>query len=151
MNSPKNAISILSFWMALLFIAPNIEAQTKQLKRPKNKVGVSSVDTFVSKSFDIYDKVYMYDSYAKSGTPLEDEDVDVLEDALDDLEGLSASAPDILDDLDGISVIKQGKSTLQMNKAKKALKYSIKISKELLLGQREHDDDDDDDDDDSKL
>lgn len=139
MKIPKSAISILSFWMAFVFVTPNLEAQTKQIKRPKSRTGVNSVDTFVSESFDIYDKVYKYDGYAQSGTPLEDEDIDVLEDALDNLEGLSDSAPDILGDLDGLSVLKQGKATLQMNKAKKALKYSIKTSKELLLGQRKRD------------
>ncbi len=139
MKIPKSAISILSIWMAFVFIIPNLEAQTKQIKRPKSRTGVNSVDTFVSESFDIYDKVYKYDGYAESGTPLEDEDIDVLEDALDDLEGLSDSAPDILGDLDGLSVLKQGKATLQMNKAKKALKYSIKTAKKLLLGERERD------------
>lgn len=144
MKIPKSAISILSFWMAFVFITPNLEAQTKQIKRPKSRTGVNSVDTFVSESFDIYDKVYKYDGYAESGTPLEDEDIDVLEDALDDLEGLSDSAPDILGDLDGLSVLKQGKATLQMNKAKKALKYSIKTAKKLLLGERERDKKDED-------
>lgn len=147
MKSPKNAISILFFWIAFVFILPNIEAQTKQIKRPKSKVGVYSVDTFVSESFDIYDKVYKYDGYAKAGTPLDDEDIDVLEDALDDLGGLSDSAPDILGDIDGLSVLKQGKATLQMNKAKKALKYSIKTAKELLLGQRERDKEEESEDD----
>lgn len=42
-----------------------------------------------------------------------------------------------MDDIEGQSVFKQGKATLQMNKAKKALKYSTKTAKELLLGQRE--------------
>ncbi|WP_298553993.1 OmpA family protein [uncultured Algibacter sp.] len=139
MKLPKNAIGILVFWLAIVFIIPNTEAQTKPLKRPKSKVGVSSVDTFVSESFDIYDKVYKYDAYAKAGTPLDDEDIDVLEDALDDLTGLGDSAPNILGDIDGLSILKQGKATLQMNKAKKALKYSIKTAKELLLGQRERD------------
>ena len=139
MKLPRNATSVLLFWMAFAFIIPNLEAQTKQIKRPKSRVGVSSVDTFVSESFDIYDKVYMYDGYVKAGTPLDDEDIDVLEDALDDLGGLSDSAPDILGDLDGISVLKQGKATLQINKAKKALKYSVKTAKELLLGQRKRD------------
>ena len=133
MKSPRNAISILSLWMAFVFIIPSLEAQTKQIKRPKSRVGVSSVDTFVAGSFNIYEKVYKYDGYAEAGTPLEDEDIDVLEEALDDLEGLSDSAPDILDDLDGLSVIKQTKATLQMNKAKKALKYSIKTVKKLTL------------------
>ena len=139
MKIPKSAYSILLFWIAFVFTFPNIDAQTKKLKRPGSKVGIYSVDKFVSESFDIYDKVYKYDGYAEAGTPLDDEDIDVLEDALDDLEGLSDSAPDILSDVDGTSVLKQAKATLQINKAKKALNYSIKTAKELLLGQREHD------------
>lgn len=108
------------------------EAQGKKLKRPKNTVGVSSVDHFVRNSFDIYDKVYTYDGYAQNGTPLSDEDLDVLEDAMDDMTALSESAPNIIDDLDGVGILKQGKATLNMNKAKKALKYSITTTKRLL-------------------
>lgn len=139
MKPPKNALRIPLLGIALLFFISLSHAQTKQLKRPKSKVGLSSVDNFVTQSFDIYDKVYKYDGYAAAGTPLDDEDIDVLEDALDDLQGLSDSAPDILGDIDGASVLKQAKATLQVNKAKKALKYSIKTAKELLLGQRERD------------
>ncbi|WP_246109144.1 OmpA family protein [Seonamhaeicola algicola] len=114
----------------------SVYSQTKQLKRPKSTVGLTNVDNFVRESFDIYDKVYKYDGYAQAGTPLDDDDIDTLEEALEDLDVLSASAPDILSDIDGASVLKQGKATLQINKAKKALKYSIKTAKELLLGQR---------------
>ncbi|TBN00837.1 OmpA family protein [Hyunsoonleella flava] len=135
----KNAQSILFFGILFLHVIPTLEAQTKQIKRPKSRVGIGSVDRFVQESFDIYDKVYKYDGYAEAGTPLDDEDIDVLEDALDDLQGLSDSAPDILGDLDGANALKQAKATLQINKAKKALKYSIKTAKELLLGQRERD------------
>jgi outer membrane protein OmpA-like peptidoglycan-associated protein len=133
---------IISFCLIFL-IVPNLQAQTKKLKRPKGRVGISSVDNFVRESFDLYDKVYRYDGYAAAGTPLEDEDIDVLEDALDDLSGLTNSAPDIIDDLDGSGILKQGKATLQINRAKKALKYSVKTAKELLLGQRDRDSEDD--------
>lgn len=149
MKSPKNAIRILLFGTFLVFIITKSNAQTKQIKRPKGNVGISSVDRFVSESFDLYDKVYKYDGYAAAGTPLEDEDIDVLEDALEDLSGVSESAPNILGDLDGASVLKQGKATLQINRAKKALSYSIKTAKELLLGQREREEKEDDTEDNS--
>jgi outer membrane protein OmpA-like peptidoglycan-associated protein len=123
----------------ILFILPTLNAQTKKIKRPKSRVGISSVDNFVQESFDLYDKVYKYDGYAASGKSLDDEDIDVLEDALEEMSLLSDSAPNIINDLDGVGMLKQGKATLQMNKAKKALKYSIKTSKQLLLGQRERD------------
>jgi outer membrane protein OmpA-like peptidoglycan-associated protein len=125
--------------MAFIFIGTTLEAQTKKLKRPKSRIGAASVDAFVSESFDIYDKVYKYDGYAEAGTPLDDHDIDVLEDAISDLEGLSASIPDILDDISRLSVLRQGKATLQMNKAQKALKYSIKTTKKLLSEQKERD------------
>ncbi|MDT0606891.1 OmpA family protein [Croceitalea rosinachiae] len=127
----SNLLSLLAIF--IFFISAN--AQTKKLKRPSSRVGVSSIDQFVRESFDLYDKVYMYDGYAKAGTPLSDEDIDVLEQALDDVTGLSDSAPDILSDIEGIGVLKQSKATLQINRAKKALKYSIKTSKELLLNK----------------
>lgn len=146
MKLPRNASCMTLFGVILMFFITSSQAQTKQLKRPKNTVGIASVDNFVGNSFDIYDKVYKYDGYAAAGKPLEDEDIDVLEDALDDLDVLSSSAPDILGDLDGISILKQGKATLQINKAKKALSYSIKTSKELLLGQREREEKDKDSD-----
>lgn len=123
-----------SFLLVTFLLMASVDAQTKRLKRPKNKIGVTSVDQFVSESFDLYDKVYMYDGYAKAGTPLEDKDVDVLENALEDLEGLSSSAVDIASEIDGVGLLKQGKATLQLNRAKKALTYSIKTAKDLLLG-----------------
>ncbi|MDN3493805.1 OmpA family protein [Winogradskyella bathintestinalis] len=127
--------TILTF--CFLFIVQfAIEAQTKKIKRPKSKVGISSVDNFVQTSFNLYDKVYKYDGYAATETPLEDEDLDVLEEALEEVRLLSESAPDILNDMDGAGMIKQGKATLQINRAKNALKYSIKTAKELLLGEK---------------
>ena len=122
-----------------LFTIPIYQAQTKKLKRPKSTVGVSSIDSFVRESFDLYDKVYKYDGYAEVGTPLDDEDIDVLEEVLSEMSSLSESAPDIISDVDGIGVFKQAKATLNINKAQKALKYSIKTAKELLVGQRDKD------------
>ncbi|WP_299228670.1 OmpA family protein [uncultured Psychroserpens sp.] len=135
--SKKLTTVIFPLFYFLLLHIPLAEAQTKKIKRPKSSVGISSVDNFVRESFDLYDKVYKYDGYAAAGTPLDDEDIDVLEEALAEMTALSDAAPDIISDLNGVGVLKQGKATLQMNKAKKALSYSIKTAKELLLGQRE--------------
>ena len=141
-SSFKLIVSLLAF--GFLFSSQIGEAQkkTKRLKRPTSRVGISSIDTFVRESFDLYDKVYKYDGYAEAGTPLSDEDLDVLDDALDDVTNLSASTPDILSDLDGANALKQAKATLQINRAKKALKYSIKTSKKLLLEKRKKDETD---------
>jgi outer membrane protein OmpA-like peptidoglycan-associated protein len=150
MNFTSTLKHIIVTFCFFIFTAPIVDAQTKKIKRPKNRVGISSVDRFVRESFDLYDKVYKYDGYAEAGTPLEDEDIDVLEDALDDVSALSDNAPDILGDLDGAGVLKQGKATLQINRAKKALKYSITTAKKLLLGSKEDDEDENENNDSSE-
>ena len=143
-------ISKLIFVFALTFIfVAQAHSQTKKLKRPSSRVGISSVDTFVRESFDLYDKVYMYDGYAEAGKPLSDDDIDVLENALDDLANLSDSAPDIIGDLDGAGVLKQSKATLQINRSKKALSYSIKTAKKLLANNKRSDDSEEEQDNDT--
>ena len=122
----------------------SIQAQSKRLKRPTSSVGISSVDTFVRESFDLYDKVYRFDGYAEAGKPLEDDDLELLIDAVEDSERILATAPDAISDIDGAGVLKQGKATLQMNRAKKALKYSLKTAKDLIAGRSKKENDSDD-------
>ncbi|MBT8272428.1 MAG: OmpA family protein, partial [Bacteroidia bacterium] len=84
----------------------------------------------------------MYEGYALAGTSLSDDDIDVLEIALDDLLNLSNSAPNVLSDIDGAGFLKQSKATLQLNRAKKALAYSIKTAKKLLSENKRSEDSD---------
>jgi outer membrane protein OmpA-like peptidoglycan-associated protein len=125
----------------LLFVfTTTLFAQTKRLKRPNSRVGIYSVDKFVKESFDLYDKVYIYDGYAAAGKSLDDDALEMLTDALEDVTELSETAPDVLSDLDGQGALKQAKATLQINRAKKAIKYSIKTAKELLAGREKQED-----------
>jgi outer membrane protein OmpA-like peptidoglycan-associated protein len=141
-----NSLSKVTLVLLFMFLfSTNIEAQTKRIKRPSSRVGASNIDNFVRESFDIYDKVYRYDAYAKAGTPLDDSDIDILEDALSEATVLSESAPNILSDLDGLNMLKKGKATLQVNKAQKVLRYSVKTAKELLFGEKSDDEIEDDD------
>ncbi len=122
---------------ALGFILPvqNLEAQkkkSKKIKRPSSSVGIASVDRFVRESFNLYDKVYVYDGYYEAGKSLTDDDYEILIDAVEDGQEVLTSAPDAIASLDGAGVLKQGKGTLQINRAKKALKYSLKTGKKLL-------------------
>lgn len=139
----KSSFNLIVSFLAFSFIfSPQIvEAQkTKRLKRPSSRVGISSVDKFVRESFDLYDKVYKYDSYAESGKTLEDDDYEILIDAVEDGQNVLATAPDAISDLDGAGVLKQGKGTLQINRAKKALNYSLKTAKKLIAGKKKHQD-----------
>ena len=124
-------IRIALVLMAFSLVNP-IQAQKKKLKRPSSRVGIASVDTFVGESFDLYDKVYLYDAYAEQGKPLEDDDYELLLDSVEDAQVILTSAPEAVSDLDGKGALKQGKGTLQINRAKKALKYILTTAKELL-------------------
>lgn len=135
-----NSLKIFLSTFILLMIAPQLEAQTKRIKRPRGSIGVYSADKFVRESFDIYDKVYRYDGYAEAGKPLTDNDVYVLETAMGDAEGLLTAAPNVIVDLDGAGVIKQTKGISQINKAKKALKYCVETIPKLLEGRESKDD-----------
>lgn len=141
--SSKLLVSSIVF---IFFISQHIaQSQTKRLKRPSSRVGISSVDKFVRESFDLYDKVYRYDGYAETGKTLKDDDYEILIDAVEDAEGVLATAPNAIADLDGAGMLKQGKGTLQINRAKKALKYSLKTAKKLLTERRSTQDDSDSD------
>jgi len=132
---------------ALCFILPiqNLEAQkkSKKLKRPSSRVGISSVDKFVRESFNLYDKVYIYDGYYEAGKALSDDDYEILIDAAEDVQEVLASAPNAIQALDGAGVLKQGKGTLQINRAKKALNYSLRTAKKLLTTKPKKKDDED--------
>ena len=84
----------------------------------------------------MYDKVYVYDGYHESGKSLTDDDYEILIDAVEDGQEVLASAPDAISSLDGAGVLKQGKGTLQINRSKKALKYSLRTAKKLLTTKK---------------
>lgn len=54
-------LSIITFCMTILLLVSISQVQTKNLKRPKKPIGIFSVNTFVSESFDIYEKAYKYE------------------------------------------------------------------------------------------
>ena len=132
---------IYSLIVFILVPVGTLEAQTKRIKRPSSRVGIASVDRFVSESFNLYNKVYRYDGYHEQGKALEDDDYEILIDAVEDGEAVLTTAPSAVSDLDGAGVLKQGKGTLQMNRAKKALAYSIKTAKKLLTERPKQQDD----------
>ncbi len=138
-------IKLCTILFGFLLIGYSGQAQKKKLKRPSSRVGISSVDAFVKESFDLYDRVYIYDSYAEQDKPLEDDDYEILLDTVENAQGILTTAPNAVTDLDGKGIIKQSKGTLQINRSKKALKYSIKTAKKLLSKKEEKTNNDDKD------
>ncbi len=130
MNSTKT----FAFFLIAIGISFSTVAQ-KKLKRPGTAIGLANVDSLVIKSFDMYDDVYGYQELIESGKGLKDEDYDVLEHIVEESAVLSEYAIDAASDLDGVSVFKQGKAALQLNRARKALSYCLSTGKELLVAE----------------
>ncbi|WP_405413040.1 OmpA family protein [Maribacter sp. Asnod1-A12] len=137
LHSIKLKIAVILF--GVLLITQFSFAQEKRLKRPSGRVGIPNVDSFVNESFDLYDKVYAYDNYAQEDQPLDEDDYEVLIDTVEDSENVLTTAPDAISDIKGANILKQGKATLQMNRAKKALKYSVKTAKKILSEKKKND------------
>jgi hypothetical protein len=126
-----------SFFMSLtlaFLISPLFTfSQEKRIKPPRKKSRIIKVDSFVIKTFDLYNKVFIYDSLTQAGgeipAKLEDE---LMERAEMDVDYLLDLAPEALDDISDASVLKQAKATVNLNKAKKALNYCVKFVKTYL-------------------
>ena len=119
-----------------------IEAQSaKRLKPPRKASKVKSVDLFVNKSFEIYHKVFVYDSLVKLDIEIPDElEDEIVERIEQDVDSLWNVVPDILDDIDDASFMKKAKAVLNLNKAKKVLKFCLITVKNHLVGTKEEDD-----------
>jgi hypothetical protein len=138
--SKKYNLLLLSF--CLLLFLPSIEAQPKKrLKPPKRDSKVKSVDRFVDHAFNLYGKIFVYDSLtqvsAEIPSELEDE---LVESAERDIDSLWQVVPEIIEDISDASPLKKVKATLNLNKAKKALKYSGQTIKNYFVGTKEEED-----------
>lgn len=144
-QSTKKRLFVLS--LVLFMLTPLVvSAQPKRIKPPKRSSKIKSTDHFVKNIFKLYNKVFVYDSLTQAGvevpTELEDE---LFESAQRDLDSLWQVVPDIVDDISDASFMKQAKATLNLNKAKKALKYCGVYVKTMLLGKKEDEENENDD------
>lgn len=139
----KNSLNQLAVVVILiLFLMPASSWSQKRIKPPKRASKVASVDQFVNHSFDLYHKVFVYDSLVKAGVdvPSEIED-ELVERAEQNIDSLWQVVPDIVDDISDASFMKQAKATLNLNRAKKALKFCSTTVKAYFMGTEEEEDD----------
>ena len=130
----------LVFIFIIGFAFNAVHAQEKRIKRPKKNCKIASVDGFVNYSFELYNKVFVYDSLAKAGVELTGEQEDLVFASVQrDADSLYQIFPTVLDDMTSSksSIIKKAKATLNLNKAKKAIKYTGKTVKGYLAGEEE--------------
>tara|TARA_R110002049_G_scaffold246326_6_gene420375 strand:- start:987 stop:1424 length:438 start_codon:yes stop_codon:yes gene_type:complete len=127
-----------------IFLAPiNGWSQETRIKPPKRKSKITSVDKFVKHSFELYHKVFVYDSLTRAGVevPAEIED-ELVENAERDVDSLWQEMPDIVDDISDAPFMRQAKATLNLNKSKKALRFCMVSVKAYFIGTEDDEDDD---------
>lgn len=138
--SKKPALSLV-FIFIIGFAFNMAHAQEKRIKPPKKDCKIESVDGFVNFSFELYNKVFVYDSLARAGVELTGEQEDLVFASVQrDADSLYQIFPTVLDDMTskkGVSIIKKAKGTLNLNKAKRAIKYTAKTIKNYVSGEEE--------------
>lgn len=111
-------------------------SQNERIKPPKRISKVKSADIFVNKSFELYEKVFVYDSLTVTGseipTELEDE---LANSAKEDFDQLVEVTPDVVDDIGEAPIFRQAKAILNLNKAKNALAFCGTTIKNYFLGK----------------
>lgn len=129
--------SILAIFILFLF-STGSWSQENRIKPPKRKSKITSVDNFVKHSFELYHKVFVYDSLTRAGVevPAEIED-ELMERAERDVDSLWQEVPDIADDISDAPFMRQAKATLNLNKSKKALKFCMLSVKAYFVGTEE--------------
>ncbi|MCA0131933.1 hypothetical protein [Winogradskyella alexanderae] len=136
MKTHSFKFQMLPLLLVVFLIFPILaQGQAKRMKPPKRISKVKSVDLFVGKSFDIYNKVYVYDSLSQKGYEIPvDLEEELIERTERDLDSLWQITPDLWDDISEAPFIKQAKATINLKKASKALKYCLKTAKAYVLG-----------------
>ena len=130
--------------LVIIFLIPILaQSQSKRVKPPKRVSKIASVDQFVDQSFELYHKVFVYDSLTSAGieVPMEIED-ELVERIEQDIDSLWQAVPDITDDISDASFMRQAKATINLNRAKKALKFCMNTAKAYFIGTEEDDESD---------
>lgn len=141
MKATHNLQRTISISVLIIFLIPLAGwSQPKRIKPPKRISKVKSADVFVSKSFELYEKVFVYDSLTQAGIDIPTELEDAMaEGAKEDFDGLVDVTPDVLDDISNTSVFRQAKAALNMNKARNALTFCGATIKNYFLGTEDED------------
>jgi len=116
----------------------SLQSQNIRINPPKRQSKILSVDVFVDHSFDLYHKVFVYDSLQRAGYETTSDEEDFIMEAMkEDLDSLWSVAPNLIDDLSGKVSLKKGKALLNLNKSKRAIKESMKMIKTYLIEEKE--------------
>ncbi|RED42951.1 hypothetical protein DFQ10_107138 [Winogradskyella eximia] len=142
MKSISNLSRFMFLGMSILFLlSTNCWSQEIRIKPPKKASKITSVDKFVKHSFELYHKVFVYDSLTKAGVevPAEIED-ELMERAERDVDSLWQEVPDIAEDISDAPFMRQAKATFNLNRSKKALKFCMLSVKAYFIGTEEDED-----------
>lgn len=125
MRTTKHLKQLVITGILAIFMLPlTCWSQSNRIKPPKRVSKVESADIFVNKSFELYDKVFVYDSLTVAGVdiPVDLED-ELFNSAKLDFDQLVEVSPEVVDDISNASFLKQAKAVLNLEKAKKALVF----------------------------
>lgn len=141
MKATQKLQRTITISVLIIFLIPFTGlSQPKRIKPPKRISKVKSADIFVNKSFELYEKVFVFDSLTQAGVdiPAELED-ELAAGAKEDFDKLVEVTPDVIDDISNASLFRKAKAALNMKKAKNALTFCGSTIKNYFLGTEDED------------
>ncbi|WP_452227053.1 hypothetical protein [Lacinutrix cladophorae] len=136
-KSNYNTVLII---LAVFLLPMDVFSQEKRISPPKRESNIISVDQFVDNTFNLYHKVFVYDSLTQAGVevPAEIED-ELMERAEKDIDSLWDIFPEVFDDMANgrANLMKKGRATANLNKSKKVLRYCLTMVKTYFVGTEE--------------
>ncbi|TBW28098.1 hypothetical protein [Gramella sp. KN1008] len=121
--------------LLILFILLNVSAKLysqKKLQRPSGNVGIESIDSVVVQSFNLYEKLFTYKKRLDAGDILNKDELCQIEAFSSFSDSLAKNAIAVRSDLDSESFLMKIRGTIQLQRAKRALDYCHRTSKEII-------------------
>lgn len=123
------------FFLLLFFCFSTDLFSQKKLNRPSKIVGLEHIDSIVTHSFDLYDLLFEYEKCMEGDGVFCEEDIHALENILAESHSIIQKAIEAKATFQSESLLTRTRATIQLEKAKRAVYHSRKISEEILLAQ----------------
>lgn len=109
----------------------------KKLLRPNETVGIANIDTIVERSFEMYDKIYEFETKRKRDLALKKDHILWIEKLLTTSDSIFFQATEAKKDFKDKSVLLRLKATIHLQRAKRAIAYCQVTCEDILLAHRD--------------
>ncbi len=128
---------IIKLFSLIFFLSFSTEINSqKKLSRPDEGIGIESIDSVVSRSFNLYDLLLEYEDLACEDRLLSKEEIIQIEKIFNQSDTIYKQALEAEADFKNENLITRLKATVHLERAKRAISYCRLSSEEILKKQQ---------------